>query len=97
MAAKSPKISQFSATQAKMRFAELVQRVQQGHEYIIVEQDGIPVLGIMDAHELEDYLDLRDEVLQAQICQGYQEYQAGQARPVEKVLAEARRGSKRAK
>jgi len=33
------------------------------------------VLGILDADELEDYLDLRDE--QLRVRQGYREYKAG--------------------
>jgi len=66
-------------------------------EYIIVERDGIPVLGILDADELEDYLDLRDEALKAHIRQGYRQYKAGKARPVEKVLAEVREAAKRQK
>jgi hypothetical protein len=32
-------------------------RAHLNNEYFIVEKDGIPVIGIMDADELEDYLD----------------------------------------
>jgi prevent-host-death family protein len=91
----TPKVTRLSATQAKARFGELIHRVQQGNEYIIVERDGIPVLGILNADELEDYLDVRDAPLRAQIQQGYREYKAGKARPVEQVLAEVRRATKR--
>jgi len=90
-----PKVTRLSATQAKAHFGELIHRVQQGNEYIIVERDGIPVLGILNADELEDYLDVRDAPLRAQIHQGYREYKAGKARPVEQVLAEVRRATKR--
>lgn len=91
------KVSRISATDAKTRFGELIRRVQVGKEYIIVEKDGIPVLGILDADELEDYLDLQDEELQAQIAQGYREYKDGKTRPVEKILAEVRSSVKRRK
>lgn len=84
------KVTRLSATEAKTRFGALIRRVKVGKEYIIVERDGIPVLGILDAEELEDYLDLHDESLKAQIRQGYREYRAGKARPVEEVLAEAK-------
>jgi prevent-host-death family protein len=96
MAQRTPKVTRISATQAKARFGELVRKIRQGHgEYIIVERAGIPVLGILDANELEDYLDLRDRALKAQIRQGYREYKAGKAHPVEEVLAEVRRMTKR--
>ena len=88
--AKRPKVSRISATEAKTHFGELIRRVKLGKEYIIVERDGIPVLGILDADELEDYLDLQDETLQEQIREGYREYREGKTRPVEEVLAEAR-------
>jgi len=97
MAEKSLKVSRIPATQAKTHFGELIRRVKLGKEYIIVERDGIPVLGILDAEELEDYLDLRDEALKAQIRQGYQQYKAGKARPVEEVLSEVREATKRQK
>lgn len=93
----APKVSRVSATEAKTHFGELIRRVKVGKEYIIVERDGIPVLGILDADELEDYLDLHDESLKEQIRQGYREYQAGKARPVEEVLAEARPMKRRPK
>jgi len=90
MATRAPKVTRVSATEAKTHFGELIRRVKAGKEYIIVERDGLPVLGILDADELEDYLDLHDESLKAQIRQGYREYQTGKTRSVEKVLAEVR-------
>lgn len=97
MARRLLKVTRIPATHAKTHFGELIRRVQVGKEYIIVERDGIPVLGILDADELEDYLDVHDEALKAQIRQGYREYKAGKARPVEKVLAEVRAMAKRQK
>ncbi|MCS6903337.1 MAG: type II toxin-antitoxin system Phd/YefM family antitoxin [Candidatus Bipolaricaulota bacterium] len=90
-------MTRIPATRAKTHFGEIIRRVQGGKEYIIVERDGIPVLGILDADELEDYLDVRDEPLKTQIKQGYQEYKAGKARPVEKILSEVRALTKRGK
>lgn len=97
MATKSPKVTRIPATRAKTNFEEIIRRVHGSKEYIIVERDGTPVLGILDADELEDYLDLRDEPLKAQIKQGYREYKAGKAQPVEKVLSEVRAMTKRRK
>ncbi len=85
---ENPKVTRISATEAKTHFGRLIRRVRRGGEYVIVERDGIPVLGILDADELEDYLDLHDEALQEQIRQGYAEYREGKTRPIEEVLAE---------
>lgn len=97
MAARGLKVTRIPTTYAKTHFGELIRRVQVGKEYIIVEQDGLPVLGILDADELEDYLDLHDETLKTQIRRGYQEYQEGKAHPVEEVLSKARGAAKRQK
>ncbi len=37
----------------------MIRRVLKGKEYVIVERGGIPVLGIMPAEELENYLKRR--------------------------------------
>lgn len=95
MAKQAPQITRITAAQAKARFNEIIRRATEDREYIVIERDGTPVLGILDADELEDYLDLHDETLKEQIHQGYQEYQAGRARPVERVLAQARCLAKR--
>jgi prevent-host-death family protein len=97
MAERARKVSRLFATEAKIRFGELIRRVQLGKEYIIVERDGRPVLGILDADELEDYLDLRDETLKTQIRQGYREYRVGKTKPVKQVLAEVHSLSKQRK
>ena len=67
MAERKPKVTRISATEAKTHFGELIRRANWGKDYVIVERDGIPTLGILDADELEDYLDLHDETLKEQI------------------------------
>ena len=49
-------------------------------EYFILEKDGIPVAGIMNVDELEDYLDLQNPGLEKQIRKSHEEYRRGQAR-----------------
>jgi hypothetical protein len=53
-----------------------------------LEKDGIPVIGIMDANELEDYLEVRDPRVRAHIRKSHGEYRAGKSRPVREFLAE---------
>jgi len=45
-------------TKARINLGALAKRVHLNKEYVILEKDGIPIVGIMDADEIEDYLDL---------------------------------------
>ena len=47
-------------TKARINLGQLAKRAHLNNEYFILEKDGIPVIGIMDADELEDYLELRN-------------------------------------
>lgn len=42
-----------TATQAQRRFGELIRRVFSGHEQVIVEKDGLPVMAIIPMGEYE--------------------------------------------
>lgn len=75
-------------TKARINLGQLARRVRNNKEYFILEKDGIPVIGIMDPDELEDYLELRDPKVKARIRKSHQEYLAGKSRPVEEFLAE---------
>ncbi|OFV95982.1 MAG: hypothetical protein A3H94_08625 [Acidobacteria bacterium RIFCSPLOWO2_02_FULL_60_20] len=55
---------------------------------MILEKGGIPVVGLMDADELEDYLEIHDPVVQEHIRKSNEEYRAGKSRPAEDFLAE---------
>ena len=58
------------------------------NEYFILEKDGIPMIGIMAADEMEDYLELQDPKVREHIRKSNEEYLAGKSRPVEEFLAE---------
>ena len=60
------------------------------NEYFILEKDGIPVIGIVGADEMEDYLELRDPKVRERIRKSNEEYLAGNSRPAEALLAEVR-------
>lgn len=55
-----------------------------------LEKDGIPVIGIMAADELEDYLELKDPKVKRQIQQSNEDLRAGRVRPAQELLAELR-------
>ena len=67
---------------------ETAKRAHVGRGDFILEKDGIPVIGIMDADELEDYLELRDPKVKAKIRQSNQDIRAGRTRPAEALLHE---------
>jgi antitoxin (DNA-binding transcriptional repressor) of toxin-antitoxin stability system len=81
-------------TKARINLGQVVRRVVRNKEYFILEKDGIPVAGIMGADELEDYLELRDPKVRAQIRKSSEEYLAGKSRPAELLLTELKGGAR---
>lgn len=75
-------------TKARINLGQVVRRVHLNKEYVILEKDGIPIAGLMDADELEDYLELRDPKVQRTIRQSAQDVRAGRTRPASSLLAE---------
>jgi prevent-host-death family protein len=86
-------VSVIPLTKARINLGQVVRRVQVGKEYFILEKDGIPVAGIMNIDEFEDYLELRDPKVQRFIKEAAGEYRAGKGRPATKLLAQL--GSKK--
>jgi hypothetical protein len=82
------KVSVLPITKARVNLGAVVRRVHLNKEYIILEKGGIPVAGLMDADEMEDYLEVHDPKVQAQIRKSTEEYHAGKGRPAEEFLAE---------
>lgn len=87
---RSIMVTSIPLTKARVNLGQVVRRAHVNKEYFILEKDGIPVAGIMDADEFEDYLELQDPKVAAHIRKSYQEYRAGKSRPAEKLLAELR-------
>ena len=84
------KVSVMPITKARVNLGAVVRRVHLNKEYIILEKGGIPVVGLMDADELEDYLEIHDPKVQRFIRKSHEEYLAGKGRPAEELLAELR-------
>jgi hypothetical protein len=53
-------VNRLPISQARVNLGQVAKRAHVGGEYFILEKDGIPVIGIMDAEELENYLELRN-------------------------------------
>ena len=75
-------------TQARNTLGAVVKRVHLNKEYVVLEKDGIPLAGVMDIDEFEDYLELQDPKVKRIIAKGRQEYLAGKSRPAEALLQE---------
>ena len=75
-------------TEARINLGQLAKRAHVNKEYFILEKDGIPVIGIMDADELEDYLEIRGLNVREQIAESNQNLKAGRTRPAADLLTE---------
>lgn len=93
----TPVVSRLPITQARINLGQLAKRAHVDNEYFILEKDGIPVIGIMNADELEDYLKLQDPDVRQQIQQSHAEYLAGKSRPADQFLAERAARKRRTK
>ena len=85
-----PVITSIPITKARANLGELVKRVHLNQEYFILEKDGVPIAGLMNINDFEDYLELRDPQVWKDIRKSYQEYLAGKGRPAEELLSELR-------
>jgi hypothetical protein len=84
----APKVTSIPITKARINLGAPVKRVHLNKEYFILEKDGVPIVGLMDIDEFEDYLELKDPKIREHIKKSYQEYLAGKSRPAEEFLAE---------
>ncbi len=87
----APVVHRIPLTKARINLGQIVKRAHLNKECFILEKDGIPIAGIMDVADLEDWLELQDPKVQKQIEEGYEEYRQGKARPAREFLAELQR------
>ena len=88
-------INRLPITKARINLGQIAKRAHNGGEYFILEKDGIPVIGIMAADELEDYLELRNSKVNASIATSRKDRLAGKSRPAEALLAELKESAAR--
>jgi PHD/YefM family antitoxin component YafN of YafNO toxin-antitoxin module len=79
-------------TKARINLGAVVKRVHLNKEYFILQKDGIPIAGMMDIDEFEDYLELQDPKVREHIRKSNEEYVAGKSRPMEEFLVEQSAG-----
>jgi len=73
----------------------LAEQIRQTKGYVVLEADGVPVVGTMDIDEFEDYLELRDPQAREDIRKSREDILAGRVRPARELLVELRRESQR--
>ncbi len=95
---KEPRMVQrLPLTEARNTLGAVVKRIHLNKEYVILEKDGIPLAGVMDIDEFEDYLELRDPKVRAAIAKSRQEHRAGKSRPARSFLVQLLGTGKRGK
>ena|SRR5436190_3172716 len=88
MKTKPATVHRLPITKARVNLGQVARRVHLNKEYFILEKDGIPIIGIMGADELEDYLEVQDPKVREHIRKSSEEYRAGKGRPAQDFLAE---------
>ena len=80
-------INTIPLTKARINLGALIKRVHLNKEYIILEKDGIPVAGLMDIDEFDDYLELKNPLVQAHIRKSNGEYSMSKSRSADALLS----------
>lgn len=88
-------IKRLPITKARINLGQIARRAHNGREYFILEKGGIPVIGIMAADELEDYVEMREAKVKASITASRGDRAKGKTRPAADLLGELRRGKAR--
>jgi len=88
-------IQRLPITKARINLGQLARRAHVNKEYFILEKDGIPVIGILDADELEDYLELRDAKVSAAIRQSSVDVEAGRIRRADALIKQSKTEGKK--
>ena len=88
-------VQRLPITKARINLGQLARRAHVNKEYFILEKDGIPVIGILDADELEDYLGLRDRKVAAAIRQSNADVKVGRIRSADALVGQSRAEGKK--
>ena len=72
-------VRRIAITKARINLGQVARRAHVNREYFILEKDSIPVAGLLSADELEDYLELQEPGIKAQIRKSSEEYRSGKS------------------
>ncbi len=84
----TPMVHRVPLTKARSNLGQIVRRAHLNNECFILEKNGIPIAGIMDIDDMEDWLELQDPEMQKQIAEGHKEYRQGRTGSLDNFLNE---------
>ena len=84
-------LTRIPITKARINLGAVVKRAHLNGEYFLLEKDGIPIAGIMDAEEFQDYLDRKNPEVKKSIAQSRADQTAGRVRPLSAFIQELAR------
>ena len=88
-------VHRVALTEARNNLGNLVRRARHDRDCFILEENGVPVAGILNFEEMEDYLELRNRSMRRQIRAGYAAYRRGKVRNGQEFLDQIRRRRKK--
>ena len=88
---KAIRVRHLSLTEARANLSKIAKHAHDKGEYFFVGGNGSPLIGIMDAEELEDYLELRDPKVQEKIQKSNEDIRASRTRPAAQLLEEVQK------
>ena len=81
-------IHRIPITKARINLGRLVRNVHVNKEYYILEKDGIPVVGVMDVNEFEDYLETHNPKIKKSINRSKEDFLSGKYKHANKLVIE---------
>lgn len=88
-----PVVHHIPITKARINLGQVVRRAHLNRECFVLEKDGIPVAGIMNVDDMEDWLEHQDPDMRTQIAEGRAEYQEGDTTSLDAFIADVRKKS----
>jgi PHD/YefM family antitoxin component YafN of YafNO toxin-antitoxin module len=85
---QKPDIIRVNIGEANACLDRVIEHVQAGDKYAVLEKDGNPVAVVMDIDEFEDYLELQDPEVRKIIAESNRDYLAGRFRPADEFFKE---------
>ena len=90
---RKPVVHHIPITKARINLGQVVRRAHLNRECFVLEKDGIPVAGIMNVDDMENWLEQQDLGMRTQIAEGYAEYQEGNTTSLDEFIADVRKKS----
>ena len=88
---RKPVVHHIPITKARINLGQVVRRAHLNRECFVLEKDGIPVAGIMNVDDMEDWLEQQDPSMNTQIAEGHAEYQKGDTTSLDAFITDVRR------